>query len=122
MKIKGKLLPLVIKHSVKGRVVSTVQVRGTKCAIGSSLQNKVQLHSKDIAGVCCFIENSEKGWTIYDLGSQPDVKLNGKTFLEHQIDEMVAIEIGEHRLELTPAQRRRSLFDGDIDSKKTRKL
>jgi hypothetical protein len=122
MKIRGKLSPIIIKHSVKGRVVSTIQVRGTKCAIGSSLENKIQLHSKELAGVCCFLENSEAGWTIYDLGSQPDVKLNGKSFLEHEISELTALEIGDHRLELTPAPKRRTLFAGDVDEKKSRKL
>lgn len=122
MKIKGQLLPLVVKHFVKGKVVSTIHVRGSKCAIGSSLRNRIQLHSKDIAGVCCLLENTTKGWKIFDLGSQPDVKLNGKTFVEHNIDEMVALEIGDHRIELSPVQRRRALFSGDIDSKKSRKL
>lgn len=122
MKIKGKLLPLIVKHTVKGRSVGTLQIRGTKCAIGSSLRNRVRLLSKDIAGVCCILENTEKGWIISDLGSQPDVKLNGRTFLEHKIDEVVALEIGDHRLEITPAKRRRALFDGDVDPKKSRKL
>src|ERR1700722_20815773 len=95
MKTKGVLLPLLVKHTVKGRSVGMLQIRGKKCAIGSSLRNRVRLLSKDIAGVCCILENTEKGWVISELGSQPDVKLNGRTFLEHKIDEMVALEIGD---------------------------
>ncbi len=122
MKTKGKLLPLIVKHTVKGQNVGIIQVRGKQCAVGSSLRNTVKLHSKEIAGVCCFLENTKEGWTIFDLGSQPDVKLNGRTFLEHKINEMMVLEIGDHRLELIPTKERRSLFEKELERKTSKKL
>jgi hypothetical protein len=122
MKSKRRALPLLVKYTFKGKFVGATQVKAGQFSIGSSMKNAVRLPSKEIAGICCHAEFGDSGWVVNDLGSQPNVKINGKAFIEHNLTENTLLEVGEHHLEIIPFKRRRPLFLKDIDPAQSRKL
>ena len=114
MRQKIPKTPLMIRHFIKGRFVRATQIRGAKCVIGSGQGNKVRLISPKVAGVCCILERNNGVWTIIDVGSQPDLKLNGKPFIEETLDRKFALEVEDHRLEFLPVVPRRQIFTADF--------
>jgi hypothetical protein len=108
-------LPLIVRHYVKGRFSGAMKVRGKECAVGSSRVARIQLHAGGVAGVCCLLQRQRDGWTVIDLGSQPDVKLNGRVFVEAKVGEKSILEIGVHRLEIIEVPRRRAIFEENLN-------
>jgi TonB family protein len=110
--------PIVVKYSVKGRVVSNRMLRGKTVRLGSAQQNQLRTLSSSIAGVACVLDSGANGWSIIDVGSQPDVKWNGKPFTEEKITGKGVLEIGEHKFEFLEVKRRRSMFGENQEIKK----
>jgi len=110
MRQKEQKPPLVVRHFIKGKFVRAVQIRGSRCVIGSNREARLRLPSGKVAGVCCIVERQHGIWTIFDVGSQPDLKLNGKPFVEETLNRKFALEIEEHRLEFMPVAPRRQIF------------
>jgi hypothetical protein len=115
-------MPIIIRHSVKGRLVRVHQFRGPERVIGSARGSDIRLLSKGISGVACMIERRPQGWFIIDLGSQPDVKVDGKPFVEHRITEKCSLQIGENILEISQRAVRREIFSKNQDLKGNQKM
>ncbi|MDZ4677549.1 MAG: AgmX/PglI C-terminal domain-containing protein [Oligoflexia bacterium] len=115
-------MPLMVRHTVKGRQVRVHQFRGPERMIGTARGSDIRLLTKGISGVVCMIERRPQGWFIVDLGSQPDVKIDGKPFVEHMITEKCVLQIGENNLEFNLQKKRREIFTDQQDLQGNHKL
>jgi TonB family protein len=111
--VKRSEIPLIIRHSVGGRFVRAYQFhRARTLIIGSGQKSDIRLLSSDVSGIACTVELSagKSSWIISDLGSQPDLKIRGKPFVEHKLLDKATLVIGQHTLELEPVTKRREMF------------
>lgn len=101
---------LRVRHMTKGRFVRSYKVRRGGCVIGSSNRADIKIASDSIAGSVCSLEKGANGWVVLDLGSQPDVKVNGKNFVELDLKDKSALQIGDHTLEIDYFPEAKGLF------------
>src|SRR5947209_2232696 len=103
--------PLTLRHSVRGHFVRAFKKKGGTLVVGHSRGAHIRLMSKDISGVAAVIQMQPDGsWCVLDLGSQPDLKIDGKPFVEHKVTQKCVLTIGEDSIEINPPQGRRPLF------------
>jgi TonB family protein len=104
-------IPLILRHTVNGKFIGCfIWKNGRQIVVGSHRDCDVRINSNTVSGVVCTFDLQESGWVISDLGSQPDLKIGGKPFVEHKLLSKATLVIGTHTLELEPVTKRREMF------------
>lgn len=112
--------PIIIRHKYNGRFVRAYNFGGSQYVIGSTRKSAIRLLTPDIAGVVCVLENRKGRWTLSDSGSQPDVKINGKSFVEYEVKDKTSLQIGKHTLEFYPCPPPHKIFGFEEKRNSTR--
>jgi len=99
-----KRIALQIEHKYKNRVVGTHLVDGRRgmATIGSSRGVDIRVLGDDVSGIHAALETDGENWTLSDLGSGTGTWINKKTVIEHRLDGVTVIGIGNHQLKATP--------------------
>lgn len=107
-----KRIELEIEHRLKDRFLSRHVLRdpSSMTTIGSSRNASIRLLGEEVAPLHASIEFENGNWVISDLSSATGTKQSGHQFIEHELDKVTDITIGDHILIITPKAFETSLF------------
>ncbi len=109
---------LSVRQFVNGKYVRGYVFAKGEILIGSTRKARVRIISNEIAGVVCLLQCLEGTWRVVDLGSQPDIKLGGKHFVETSVFEKTTLQVGKHSFELDVIEKRRPIFTDEVTTSK----